>query len=672
MVFTVDFAAYEQLVLNWFYICVPSVAFFGCQLSWALQAGFVTPQLEELGVSDTMIGIVWLAGPLSGIVVQPIVGILSDNLTAEQVQRFGGRRRPFIKCGCGLLVVGLLLFSNAKYIGNLFGDTSNESNFGCTIAIISFWFLDISTNVLQAPLRALLSDIIPIEYQSTANSIFGFEHGFGAMVASIMGFTLSYNDALDGGISLLFLIGAILVIIGSMITLSFSKYEQKLPIQSLSYEYFVNYTQNKTKNKYKNKNKNRNNNIINSYNNAKQQKTQFVNNNSNNNNNNNFNSSTTRIGIKITQQSKQRMDRSLDKKLDAENSDDSCQDEYHDYDAIRSERRMLIIPERREENKNTNININSNPIMAQQEAEKQQLIINSSNNNSTSSSLQSLVLLGSSCVSGQNRNIRIAQSHTQNVSNTNGRFSKIGEFWIEVASCSIPTPITRAFIVKFCDYFALFSQTLYTSDWFGKNITNGSPNGRKNEIILYHKGVKFANVGFGIMAFLSMFVSILLPNMIIKYGYKRTYMFCMFEFGINLIILSYVGSSNNVYDHVGNSNSHSNVRDIDYFTVGLAIFLLSFNCVTFAASQIVGWSIVTDTITNSNKKGIYTTFFNMANCLPQILASLVSPMILTYFNHDLSYMMFVAGLGAICGGFMSCFIVEPKDWLLNNQKFNVT
>ena len=59
-------ASYKEWLYNWFQISIPAIGFLGCQLSLALQNGFVTPELEELGISEKLVGYCWLAPPLTG------------------------------------------------------------------------------------------------------------------------------------------------------------------------------------------------------------------------------------------------------------------------------------------------------------------------------------------------------------------------------------------------------------------------------------------------------------------------------------------------------------------------------------------------------------------------------------------------------------------------------
>eukprot|EP01083_Nonionella_stella_P004891 14292_1 len=71
-------ASYKEWIINWWSISIPAIGFLGCQLSLALQNGFVTPELEELGIPEKLVNYCWLAPPLTGTIVQPLIGITSD------------------------------------------------------------------------------------------------------------------------------------------------------------------------------------------------------------------------------------------------------------------------------------------------------------------------------------------------------------------------------------------------------------------------------------------------------------------------------------------------------------------------------------------------------------------------------------------------------------------
>lgn len=136
----------------------------------ALQIAFTTPIFEELGVNPDSIAFVWLAGPISGLLVQPVVGSLSDRCTLAF-----GRRRPFIVVGCLLVVVGLIMLSNAELLGATLGpymglSTQQSTTFSIVIAVIGFWILDFANNACQGPARALIMDKAPAQ-QPTANAV---------------------------------------------------------------------------------------------------------------------------------------------------------------------------------------------------------------------------------------------------------------------------------------------------------------------------------------------------------------------------------------------------------------------------------------------------------------------------------------------------------------------
>ncbi|KAF4698522.1 hypothetical protein FOZ63_021701 [Perkinsus olseni] len=152
--------------------------------------GYSTPTLKHLGMSDAMVSFTWLAGPLSGMLVQPVVGVLSD--------RVGRRRKPFLCAGLLGMLIGLLAFSNAS---------------SPLAAIVSFWFLDISINAYQGPLRALLVDTVPERLQANANAALGVTAGFSTALGYLFGgidFTSSAG-ALSSEVSAVFAITAVYV-----------------------------------------------------------------------------------------------------------------------------------------------------------------------------------------------------------------------------------------------------------------------------------------------------------------------------------------------------------------------------------------------------------------------------------------------------------------------------
>ncbi|XP_048318622.2 sucrose transport protein SUC3 isoform X3 [Ziziphus jujuba] len=146
----------------------------GVQFGWALQLSLLTPYIQTLGIGHAFSSFIWLCGPITGLVVQPCVGIWSDKCTSKY-----GRRRPFILAGSLLISVSVILIGFSADIGYHLGDTKEHcSTFKGTrtkaafIFIIGFWLLDLANNTVQGPARALLADLAGPDQRNTANAVF--------------------------------------------------------------------------------------------------------------------------------------------------------------------------------------------------------------------------------------------------------------------------------------------------------------------------------------------------------------------------------------------------------------------------------------------------------------------------------------------------------------------
>ncbi|KAL2467549.1 Sucrose transport protein SUC5 [Forsythia ovata] len=158
----------------------------GVQYGWALQLSLLTPYTQLLGVKHVWVSFVWLCGPISGLVFQPVVGYYSDRCTS----RFG-RRRPFIVAGAFLLSFGVLLIGYAADIGRALGDSLLYGTKPRAVAcfVLGFWILDIANNIIQSPCRALLADLA--EGNDTivtiGNALFAFFMAVGNMLGYAAG-----------------------------------------------------------------------------------------------------------------------------------------------------------------------------------------------------------------------------------------------------------------------------------------------------------------------------------------------------------------------------------------------------------------------------------------------------------------------------------------------------
>ncbi|CAN1801855.1 Sucrose transport protein SUC2 [Linum perenne] len=158
--------AYREIIL------VASIA-IGLQFGWALQLSLLTPYVQLLGIPHSYAAFIWLCGPISGMIVQPLVGYYSDTCTS----RFG-RRRPFIAGGTAFVLVAVFLIGYAADIGHASGDNLSKPAKPRSIAVfvVGFWILDVANNMLTGPCRALLADLSGTNQKKTriANSFFSF------------------------------------------------------------------------------------------------------------------------------------------------------------------------------------------------------------------------------------------------------------------------------------------------------------------------------------------------------------------------------------------------------------------------------------------------------------------------------------------------------------------
>ena len=159
-----------------------ALGFFGLQFAWQMRIILSGPVTENLGASPFLYGLIWLAGPFTGMVVQPLVGALSD----KTVSRFG-RRRPYLLGGALIASLALWIFPNSQHVA-----IQLESVVGfdlpiwtaLLVAAIMIWVIDACINVAQGPYRALIPDVVPQEQHAMANSYISLAIGLGSVVAA--------------------------------------------------------------------------------------------------------------------------------------------------------------------------------------------------------------------------------------------------------------------------------------------------------------------------------------------------------------------------------------------------------------------------------------------------------------------------------------------------------
>jgi len=149
--------------LSFWQIWNMSFGFLGIQFGFALQNANVSRIFETLG--GTEIALYWLAAPLTGMLVQPIIGYMSDRTWSPA----WGRRRPFFLVGAILASFALLVMPNVTALW---------------MAVGMLWIMDSSINISMEPFRALVGDLLPASQRTTGFAAQTFFIGVGAVVAS--------------------------------------------------------------------------------------------------------------------------------------------------------------------------------------------------------------------------------------------------------------------------------------------------------------------------------------------------------------------------------------------------------------------------------------------------------------------------------------------------------
>ncbi|WP_019612757.1 MFS transporter [Psychromonas ossibalaenae] len=157
--------------LSFWQIWNMSVGFMGIQFGFGLQNANVSRIFETLGASIEQIPILWLAAPVTGLLVQPIVGYMSD-----RTWNFLGRRRPYFLIGALLSSVALIVMPNSPYLW---------------VAAGMLWMLDASINISMEPFRALVADNLPSQQRTQGFAVQTFFIGIGSVVASSMPYILT-------------------------------------------------------------------------------------------------------------------------------------------------------------------------------------------------------------------------------------------------------------------------------------------------------------------------------------------------------------------------------------------------------------------------------------------------------------------------------------------------
>jgi maltose/moltooligosaccharide transporter len=158
--------------LNYWQIWNMSFGFLGIQFGWNLQMSNMSAIYEYLGAKPDQIPILWLAAPLTGLIVQPIIGHMSDH-TWNRL----GRRRPYFLTGAILSSFALIIMPTSPLLWMAAG---------------LLWILDASINISMEPFRAFVADMLPDEQHTRGFAMQSLMIGLGASVASALPWILSH------------------------------------------------------------------------------------------------------------------------------------------------------------------------------------------------------------------------------------------------------------------------------------------------------------------------------------------------------------------------------------------------------------------------------------------------------------------------------------------------
>ncbi|MAN05090.1 MAG: MFS transporter [Owenweeksia sp.] len=198
--------------LSFWQIWNMSFGFLGIQFGFALQGGFMSRIFQTLGAGENEIPLLWIAAPLTGLIVQPIIGFLSDRTWHP---RFG-RRRPYFLIGAILSSVTLFFVPHSPVLW---------------VAAGCLWILDASINISMEPFRALVADKLPDEQRSYGFVMQTLIIGIGTWVASNLPLMVSSmgvsNEAAPGiipdSVKIAFAIGGFVFLISILYTVFTTK-----------------------------------------------------------------------------------------------------------------------------------------------------------------------------------------------------------------------------------------------------------------------------------------------------------------------------------------------------------------------------------------------------------------------------------------------------------------
>ncbi|RAK76736.1 sucrose transporter [Aspergillus fijiensis CBS 313.89] len=171
------------------YLFVLTLGMSGLQIVWSVQHSSGSPYLLSLGMSKAMLAFVWIAGPLTGTIVQPYIGARSDNCRIAW-----GKRKPFMALGGVVLVFCLLTLAWVREIVggtlSLFGVDAQSDGVRTTVLVVATLLMycqDFAINTIQAAIRAFIVDNARAHQQESANAWASRHNGAGNILGYVLG-----------------------------------------------------------------------------------------------------------------------------------------------------------------------------------------------------------------------------------------------------------------------------------------------------------------------------------------------------------------------------------------------------------------------------------------------------------------------------------------------------
>src|SRR5215468_10925459 len=195
--------------LSFWQIWNMSFGFLGIQFGWGLQLANMSPIYKYLHAEESTLPYLWLAGPITGLIIQPIIGSMSDR-TWNRL----GRRRPYFLTGAILASVALFFMPDSSAVWMAAG---------------LLWILDASINITMEPFRAFVADKLPREQRKSGFAMQSLLIGLGAVLSSGLPYMLTNWFGVTGGgtiprtVQLSFYVGSGVLFLAVLYTITTTK-----------------------------------------------------------------------------------------------------------------------------------------------------------------------------------------------------------------------------------------------------------------------------------------------------------------------------------------------------------------------------------------------------------------------------------------------------------------